>query len=1198
MTKKKGQASTPGRGAPPRVPPDQAARDRIRGDLDTTFLVEAGAGSGKTQSLVERMVALIASGRTTIQTLAAVTFTRKAAAELRGRFQVALESGLQAGDGSWTGEERGRLRDALRNLEQGFVGTIHSFCARLLRERPIEAGIDPEFEEMEDLEDSLFREECWAEYLLEVRLNDEDILRDLDGVGLLPDDLKDAFESLSVYPEVALAPGRDEPPDYEALRSSLNAFLDRARDTLVMVRLEDDDALPALAGTGVSREALAEACQKVAALPAGNLLALADKILDSRREKGYDGLQMLIRRVLLRRRNLGFSDYRALMETVELFDRSPGVTKNRWRSKEEADGMAAAFEEFREKTVVPALRAWREFRHSKVLAFLGPAAEFYAASRRARSRLNFADQLMLTSRLLRDNPEVRRYFQARYRRVLVDEFQDTDPIQAEILFYLTGRDPEERDWTAVVPAPGSLFLVGDPKQSIYRFRRADIDIYNLVKNRIKEGGGQVLELTANFRSLPCIADRVNPVFKGVFPAGPNDYQARFAPLEVVREGCPGAAAGVFKATVPAVKYHREKEIAGLDARRLAEFVAWASSGGLRIATGRDGDRPAGPGDVLVLFRYKKNMEVYARELEDRGVPFEISGSDAFVSSDEIGEIANLLQALRDPANPVAAIAVLRGIFFGVSDQELLDQRTRNGKLTVAGEAAPGGEGDGKVRRALRTLHEWRQWTMKFPPSAVLEMVLERSGLLNDLVSSEMGSSRAGNVLKLVEVVRNLETEGLTSFAAVADFIRDWVGAQAVEEMSLTPGRRNAVRLMNLHKAKGLEAPVVILANPAGVPDHEPEKHIVRTGPPGEESPSPDKSGPSAPLGYFLFEKRSAWHGTPVSHPAGWDEKAAEEKKYEAAEDDRLMYVAATRARDLLVISAYEGDLGGKRAWGGLEDGMGDLPELERPSPGAVRPARGKLVLKPEEVRKGRLEIMAKRGTASVASYLLESVTSLAKRDRESPEWAAGGLGMRWGTAVHALLSALGKAGDSGGQNGGKAEFPEATLALLALNALESAGIPPADEDKLVSLVREILASDFWARAMASERRFFEVPFTVKTGPGDPEYADLVSRPGLLASAGGKPVAPAKGAPLFLSGAIDLAFLESDGWVIADYKTDKLDDSVPGGGSGGSKEAFAGLVDYYRPQVELYGRFWEKITGQRVKESGLYFTSYRTWVRIG
>ena len=119
---------------------------------------------------------------------------------------------------------------------------------------------------------------------------------------------------------------------------------------------------------------------------------------------------------------------------------------------------------------------------------------------------------MRAARLLRDNPEVRRYFRKRFHPILVDEFQDTDPIQAEILFLLTGTDDAERDWTRLAPAPGSLFLVGDPKQSIYRFRRADIDIYNLVKERIEASGGETLDLSANFRSLPSIADWVNPLF--------------------------------------------------------------------------------------------------------------------------------------------------------------------------------------------------------------------------------------------------------------------------------------------------------------------------------------------------------------------------------------------------------------------------------------------------------------------------------------------------------------------------------------------------------------------------------------------------------------------------------------------------------------------------------------------------------------
>jgi len=1133
------KTKSPSAGRPPGAAAavDRRARERIRHDLDTTFLVEAGAGSGKTQSLVERMIALIASGRTTIQGLAALTFTRKAAAELRGRFQLALESALGDGEGVWTVEEKARLATALRNLEQGFVGTIHSFCARLLRERPVEAGVDPEFREVEELEDGVFRKKCWEDYLGQVRLGNDAILGALDAVGLEPGDLKDAFEALALYPDVRPVTAIVGPPDFRTIRSKLEEFLDAA-----------GEALPS-----------------------------------ERPEKGYDDLQRLVRRALLRRRNLGFSDDRDLMATLEILDRAPRATKNRWRSKEEAEAFESAFEAFRNGHALPALRAWREWRHPTVLAFLASAAAFYDGRRRAESRLNFQDQLMLAASLLRDNPEVRRYFRAKFGRVLVDEFQDTDPIQAEILFALTGTDADEREWTRICPAPGSLFIVGDPKQSIYRFRRADIDVYNLVKGLIRDGGGEVLELAANFRSLGCIADWVNPAFRETFPAVGDNCQAGFAPLETSRRAVAGAAAGVFKASVPAVKFHREKTIAQLDAARLARFVSWAVSGGLKVAGRPSGVRPAGPGDFLVLFRYKKNMNIYARELEERGVPFEISGSDAFTASPEIGEIVNLLRAIRDPGNPVAVVAALRGLFFGLSDQDLLGFRTAGGEFAHPGPPVVGSE-TGKVGRALRTLEDWREWTMKFPPTAVLEMVLEASGLLNHLVSVEMGSSRAGNVLKLVEVVRGLEMEGRTSFGAVVDYISEWVEVQAVEEMSLTPGRRNAVRLMNLHKAKGLEASVVILANPVGVAGHEPEKHIIRVG--------------GDPRGYFLFSKKSGWQGTVVSQPGGWEEKAGEEKKYEEAEEARLMYVAATRARDMLVVSAYEGDLGGREAWGILGSRLGGAPELGEPlAPAATRRARGKLALKPGELRKVRLGIMAARGAASISSYLLESVTSLARRDRESPSWGAGGFGLKWGTAVHVLLSSLAKARPPGNGDGSSG-FPERALSILAGNALESAGLEAGQEEKLLALVRGILGSEFWARAMAAERRLFETPFSIEVRPGDADYGRLVARPGFVSAAGGKPLAAVAAAPLLVSGAIDLAFLERDGWVIADYKTDRIPEGALAEGAEEARRALDLLVEHYRPQVELYSRFWEKMTGRRVKESGLYFTSLPAWVRIG
>jgi ATP-dependent helicase/nuclease subunit A len=1144
-------------GRVPSRPEDRDAREKIVRELDTTFLVEAGAGSGKTKSLVDRMIALVASGRVTIRTMAAVTFTRKAAAELRGRFQVALERSLRSGDGGWGSEGRERLAEALRNLEQGFVGTIHSFCAGLLRERPVEVGIDPGFEEMDDLEDIAFRDECWRDFLAEVRVENERILSDLEEVGLSPEDLTDSFAAVSLYPEVRPVPGRAAPPDFASVRDKLEGFID----------------------------------------------SVAGLVPGKRPDKGFDDLQFLFRRLTARRRNLGTSDPGILMETLEFFEKKPGQTKNRWPSKETADEAAAAFRSFGQAVAFPALRAWREHRHTRVLEFLRLAADFHAKRRRSKSLLNFQDQLLLAAELVRENPEVRNWFRERFRAILVDEFQDTDPIQAEILFLLAGNDPEERDWTKAVPERGSLFLVGDPKQSIYRFRRADIDIYNSAKERILAGGGEVLELTANYRSLGCITSWANAIFREVFAEGQDGRQARFSPLNPERRGSPEAGSGLFRITVPKVDRNREKDIAERDAEKIGQFISRAVSGGLEISRRGEGEgdeepAQAVPADFLVLFRFKKNMDIYARELERLGIPYEISGSESFSDSGEIGEIIRLLGALRDPGDPVLTVGVLRGIFFGASDQDLLEFRDGGGRFSFSDEDLIPDLPSGRVKRALSRMGEWWRKSKTAPPSVLLETVLEDSGLLPALVSMEMGSTRAGNVLKLVEVVRAREKEGAASLAAVAGFVEKWMEAQALEEMSLTPGRRNAVRLMNLHKAKGLEAPVVILANPFGGRDHEPEKHIVRTAGGEKGRPSPEAAARREPAGYFLFKKKRGWQRTTISQPADWEAATASEQAYDDAEKARLLYVAATRARDILVVSTYAAGLGERRAWGILDDGLEGLPELEdrvfadrKPAkkfhgaePGA--PPRRPLSLGKQDLLRARTELVRRTGRASRAGFLTESVTSLSRSERRIRRWEGGGMGLSWGTAVHALLGAAGRAG------------PAADLLLLARNALVAAGREPGEDRKLAALVRSILASDFWARALRSERRFFEVPFSVKIEPRDPRFKGLAARADLVAVAGGRPLAAAAHSPLFVSGAIDLAFREKDGWVIADYKTDAVPAKRAGTDSGPAEQALDALVEDYAPQVELYSFFWETVTGEPVKETGLYFTSAGVWRRIG
>jgi ATP-dependent helicase/nuclease subunit A len=168
---------------------------------------------------------------------------------------------------------------------------------------------------------------------------------------------------------------------------------------------------------------------------------------------------------------------------------------------------------------------------------------------------------------------------------------------------------------------------------------------------------------------------------------------------------------------------------------------------------------------------------------------------------------------------------------------------------------------------------------------------------------------------------------------------------------------------------------------------------------------------------------------------------------------------------------------------------------------------------------------------------------------------------------------------------------------MARDVLVASGREPAASRELAAHVGNIIRSPFWLRAMRAGRRLYEVPFSVKVEAGEPEYTDLAGAIGLVPVAGGKPVAAAPGVPVFLSGAVDLLFEEADGWVIADYKTDRLPGGLSGEDPGVREKALEMLVAHYRPQVRLYTRFWSKITGEKVKESGLYFTALDRWVRI-
>jgi ATP-dependent helicase/nuclease subunit A len=1034
---------------------DHPSRHRIVTDLTTSLLVEAGAGSGKTHEMARRMAAGIAAGVYQVEHMAAVTFTRKAAAELRGRFQAALEAEAQRlselPNDLFVAEERRRVHEALGQIERLFSGTIHAFCARLLRERPIEAGVAPGFTELDDVEERLLRESSWREFRAQARAAGDPDLALLNEAGVKAKELDRAFAAVCNYEDVDFPADDVEAPEVESAWASLEAFW---------------GVLQPMLPVPIDPETTCRVQQKSDQFQRGWAFA--------RRGRRTGG---------------------RLAELLAVWDATPKVVQKWWstdkkRAKDLSGAAEALHTEFRDGVVTPWLSQWRRHLYAPAVRLLTRAREQAQRDRQLRNTLSFNDLLMRTADVLRRNEGVRRALQEKFRWIFVDEFQDTDPLQAEIMDLL--RSPQ-----------GALYVVGDPKQSIYRFRRADIDIYNRVRADI--GGpdaANVVSLTTNFRSVPGLCEWANTVFASRFPEVADTYAPAFAPLTPYR-GPEGGAPTLYSL----VSDEPEDE-----ARVVAEYIRAEVSAGRRSY-----------GDFLLLTRKKGRdggrLMPYVRALEALRVPIEVAGAGAFGQSAQVRELSQLLLALADPQDAVVLTGVLRGPLFGLSDPVLYSWRQAGGYLGLFAE----GPAEHPVAKALAVLRGWHRYTRVLPVGAALERMLDESGYLA-LAATTPDGVEAGDLLHAIDRVR-VAVEGGHSLAEAALALQDVAQESSeIESWPLEPGRPDVVRLMNLHKAKGLEAPVVFLLDPKGGYTPEPDIHIVR--------------GDGAARGYLpIFrESDSSWARSLVAEPPDWEQHAAEEQRYLDAEEERLLYVAATRARDVLVVGRAVKPPR-NAAWSGLGEALAGAAALSVVSVGDRRD-------------EGRIDSAAVAGVAARAAAAHERtreatwfVNSVTEREKataaidptialtaSSPARRADA-GVAWGTLVHGLLEHA-------------MRFPEATEADLRRLALwltvEEPDLRP-HIDQAVATVGHVSRAGFWTAARASAEVHEEAPFAVADRVGD--------QPGVLL------------------GVLDLVYRDAaaGGWRIVDYKTD-----VSG--------AVTDLAARYSGQMRAYEEAWSALAG--------------------
>ena len=1099
-------------------PSDQQHRDRILQSLDENLFVEAGAGTGKTTALVGRIVTLIASGAAKMAGLAAITFTEAAAAELRDRVRRDLE--IAAEDDSRDKGSRDRCRRAVSEMDAASIQTLHSFAQSLLRELPLEAGLPPGFEMLDPIEADLRFQQAWDQWLDE------------------------SLESVELGPKLARALHLGLNLDQlRRVASALNGDYDLVVDASIAEVPEP---------TLTIGNRLAEAVTEIERLRLFSKIGGGDPLFDhaaevvalAQRLPAASGNDRAYERALVRL--LGWKRLSTSRGSQTKWDKDDVTGVNACKSLKEtlqdiekvrAEEIAA----LRTAAFTPALEAVRKFVVDQ------------SARRKEEGHAEFHDLLVWARNMLRDNPDARRRFQRRFHHLLVDEFQDTDPIQAEIAFFLAG-DPDDRagsmskDWQAIVPMPGKLFMVGDPKQSIYRFRRADIMTMAHVRNHLVH---ESTPLQQNFRSQQGIISWVNHVFsRWMRNEDGSELQAEYRDLV--------ATHGVSKegAAAPAVYYVGESVKENADtARRLEGLTVAALARRIKeerwqVRSEETGEwRDATYRDICLLLPSRTNLEALEQALEAADVPYRIESESIVLGAEDVRQLLNCLRAIDSPGDQVALVAALRSTAFSCSDVELLQFVDDGGRFDYLHP----GSATGPVAEALTVLRESNKKCGLKPPDELIEDFIRERHLVELSFERRRPRERWRRLRFVVEQARAYQRAGGSSLRGFLDWIERQVVERARAVESPAPeSDEDCVRIMTIHAAKGLEFPVVVLTGFGSRPNRNAENVIV------------DRASGQAEIELTLPG------GIHVSTP-GYEAAKSRESAAAEAEEVRLAYVACTRAKDHLLVSLFRPeakkdttraakleefcadrlDLFQKLDWESLvEAAAAYTPQAEEEraaSGGDFATLRAQWEAQRESTidKASRPQAQAVTAISQQVKGQAPSVPAEGDLTSEKAEAGEGEIpyrrgrgGTNLGRAVHAVLQ---------------------SIDLLTGEGLEDICRAQAEAEGIGDAAKDILELSRNALATETVKELIE---SVKKGAANYYREVFVST---------------KLGDRLVEGFIDLLIDAPDGITIVDYKTDRL-----------TTKQVQELGPEYEVQLGLYAWAVGETTGKPVREATLLF----------
>lgn len=1160
----------------PQAQLDKEARDKISHVMDRNFFVEASAGSGKTTALVDRMVAMVESGfdrpdGIKIEEITAITFTHAAASEFQSRFQTKLDERRRRE----TDPERVRkYEDALSKIGLCFMGTIDSYCNQLISEHPVEAGVPVNVSISEELElMEAYRHE-WQEMLL----------------GQYGQDLLDLYNAMLNW-NIRTNILRDEVLLSFASKREIETVYDRYPRRDYATWFSDTQA------------------------PVQTLLRI---IYENSLVKDNKTHNAIWQDIWLHKNSLmgewpdnpgdiytalkpasGNAVMRLIADPCDLA--KPGDPDFFKYIEQKGKEYLVSFSDI--------VNELEEDRYSLVMTFMMDFCCRAAKKLCRTGKLSFADYLIYLRNMLRTDAEkggsLIHYIAGRKKYYLVDEFQDTNPLQAQILFYLTAEAPVA-DWHQCRPRPGSLFIVGDPKQSIYRFSQADIASYHEVKQLFEQAGGEILTLYHNFRSRGILRDWFDTIFCQMMPCT-SEYQPQYYPIAARTElGGDEVLEGVYKYyNVDETGKNKTEVLSGKDIENVCTLVSnLCGNPQIKIFDqGSKETREIEYRDIMVITRGKRRMNGYMLAMQSHNIPFVISGKTVFDQCEPLRTLILLVKAVANPFDALSVTAALKSSAYSISDKDLYAYVTAGGSIRLYEKER---SQPASVAAALDELNASKRYASINSVIASICQIAEVSEILPvHLIQSR---EKFDYFYYAIELLRQAQQGGkIFTLSDAADFLENLLNNEAEKELLLELAP-NAVTIINLHKAKGLQSPVVILADPF-VSSHTPSEAIVRAD--GEVT-------------RYVFSISGSDFGSCIAKTNKFAEQTTYEITHNQAENTRLLYVAATRAENLLFVASKEDETSEKNAWKDLvthiptnaeaflqvdeksEYSLLERQGIDRDTITSQTQASAAALTK-VTVPTYKTILPSERMAASIAAAsdapVLEtgngeaaSLFAVAMDDDEkdridehiavtsdeeetapesatSRDWNASLMG----TLVHKLMEILVKRQRSG--------YPvlndPATLSNFAKNIVSAYECEEKHKEEyesaLVRIAQKILSGgytqvntdkenigevvtipgDILVELLAAEQVLCEVPFQIVINSEDSIYKNhSIDSSGLPGQ-------------ILISGTIDLVYKKKGQWHIVDYKT--------------NFEA-AELDKKYGSQLQVYRRSFQQIIGEDASDA--------------